>query len=263
MIRREILLADEEPQWLLISQVEHARLSGVLAEHCLSHFSAAAVDELLSAVVHHDDGWANWEAAPTFDEQGRPRSFRELPLSQSLPIWSASIEAVAKIGPLAAGTVASHFLALLGASDRPKVADEFAVAWQQEMTARCDAWIMSWQQLDPQQNTAAVADEALRGLQLFDVMSLWLCGVCPGADEQMPDEVKSYHVDAGEPLETKFFFADGKARIKPWRFDVPALELVADASLVPIREYTNAADLFFACQSYQIRWGIEQAGRPN
>lgn len=263
MIRREILRADGSPQWLLISQVEHARLSGVLAEHCLSHFSAVATEELLPAIVHHDDGWVDWEAAPTFDEQGRPRSFRELPLSQSLPIWSASIQAAAKIGPLAAATVASHFLALLGASDRPKVADEFAVAWQQEMTARRDVWIASWQQLNPQQNTAAVADEALRWLQLFDVMSLWLCGVCPGADEQMPDEVKSYHVGIGEPLETKFFFADGKARIKPWRFDVPTLELVADASLVPIGEYTDAGDLMSACRSYQIRWIIEQAGRPN
>ena len=120
MIRREVSFADGVKHWLLISQVEHARLSGVLAEKCLAMFAgdgqtaARLQDELLAAITHHDDGWHEWEQVPRLDPQhGRPLSFLELSLDEALPIWDRSIIAASEIGQLAAWTVAGHFGALL------------------------------------------------------------------------------------------------------------------------------------------------------
>ncbi len=114
MIRREIQFAVGVQQWLLISQIEHARLSGELAELCLSRFGGedTALDgvrhELLQAIIHHDDGWAGWEAAPRLDPKlGRPLSFLELPLAEALTVWSNSIEAAHAFGEFAAWVVAA------------------------------------------------------------------------------------------------------------------------------------------------------------
>ena len=69
MIRREIHFPDQEPQWLVISQPEHARLSRVLAENALREFptqisytpSRKILTEIIYAIERHDDGWIEWE----------------------------------------------------------------------------------------------------------------------------------------------------------------------------------------------------------
>ncbi|MGH7139967.1 MAG: DUF3891 family protein, partial [Pirellulales bacterium] len=103
-------------RWVLISQVEHARLSGALAEAWGNEPFARleSHDELVAAVTHHDDGWSAWEVAPKVDLQtGRPLDFTETPLTDSLAIWRESIRRAGDIGPLAAYMVSGHFSALL------------------------------------------------------------------------------------------------------------------------------------------------------
>jgi hypothetical protein len=99
MIVREVQFADGPPQWLLISQVEHAWLSGELARRCIQKFGNGDLalvrvrKELFAAIMSHDDGWAEWELAPRLDPQsGKPLSFMELPLVEALDVWNASIE---------------------------------------------------------------------------------------------------------------------------------------------------------------------------
>ena len=90
MIRRDYQDTDGTACWLLVTQPEHARLAGELAEHWGAGTVAPLVSpaELLPAVYHHDDGWSDWEQHPTLDpEHGRPRSFTEMPLERSLEIW--------------------------------------------------------------------------------------------------------------------------------------------------------------------------------
>jgi hypothetical protein len=89
MIRRE-----HGRDWLLISQVEHARLAGELAEawNFNGGRMVAVRDELVQAVRQHDEGWAVWELSPTVDpETGRPRDFTEMPMPTATGIWSRSI----------------------------------------------------------------------------------------------------------------------------------------------------------------------------
>src|SRR5882757_3486291 len=106
MIRREIELAEGERLWLLISQVDHAHISGELTRNLDERFS----HEVIEAITHHDDGWAEWEAAPKLNpEIGGPYSFLEMPLTESLAIWDRSIAAAREFGPLAGFIVAGHF----------------------------------------------------------------------------------------------------------------------------------------------------------
>src|SRR5689334_22023337 len=101
MIRRPQPGVDSQPQWVLISQVEHARVSGELAEHWAAG-ALAPRDELVATIYHHDDGWREWEQRPDVDpEPGRPRAFTEMPLADSLVIWQRSIDAAARLGNLA------------------------------------------------------------------------------------------------------------------------------------------------------------------
>ena len=78
----------------LISQVEHARVSGELVRHWHEQFS----HDVVEAIAHHDDGWAAWEAEPKLNpEIGAPYSFLEMPLAESLVIWDHSIAAARQV----------------------------------------------------------------------------------------------------------------------------------------------------------------------
>src|SRR5262245_45303071 len=97
MIRRKLTLSNEAPLWLLVSQVEHARISGELARHWKDVFS----QEVINAIAHHDDGWAKWEDSPKLNREiGGPYSFLEMPLTEALSIWDESIAAARNFGPL-------------------------------------------------------------------------------------------------------------------------------------------------------------------
>lgn len=255
MIRRESPTADSTPHWLLISQVEHARVSGELAAHCLSHLDAEVRDELQSAIKHHDDGWAAWDARMPLDtEHRRPWGFHELPLELSLPIWTASIDAARFIGPLAGLTVAGHFLALLDSTE--KVAPE-ADVWRAEMNSRRAGWFTEWRALNPQRHNKPLADQGLKWLQLLDVLSLWLCNVCPGEGQPVEQAPAPYQMFIGESLETKFSCFQGHVSVSPWCFDVPDLQLTATGWMVPVAEYDHSDALLATRAEQSISWNLK------
>lgn len=275
MIRREIDLGDGKARWLLVSQIEHARLSALFAEHCWVHFgksSASGVEnlhfgqlrqELLQAIAHHDDGWRQWESRPRIDpERHCPLSFRELPLKESLANWDGSIQGAAEIGSLAAWVVAGHFAALLQKSERDHDPQESA-QWLSKTAERRADWLAEWQALNPADNTRQIADEALVWLQAFDLMSLWICSVCPAGGEAVSQWPQGYHIGPGEVLDTQIApdpSADNSERgtvtIDPWRFDVSELEIEATAHVVRVRDYASTDDLLSAYSPHQLRWRL-------
>ncbi|MEM8944283.1 MAG: DUF3891 family protein [Planctomycetota bacterium] len=258
MIRREIQLPDQPKQWLLISQIEHARLCGVLAESCLTSVDQSLHRELLQAAVHHDDGWSTWDARPKVDpDEGRPYSFRELPVADSLSIWKHSIDAAARYGLLSGWLVARHFLALLEKSESIK--DAVVSAWRDEVEAWCSKRLAAWQKTDPARNTVALAGEGLAWLQLFDMMSLWLCSVCSGLEESAATDRESYlFADSHEQLLTWCHFRRGQASFEPWPFGRSAIDVSAHGWLVPIRSYDSSLSLADIGVAHDTRWHIVQ-----
>jgi hypothetical protein len=192
MIRRNVTL-EGRPAWALIPQVSHAHLAGQIAEAwgAAPYASIEPRDELVAAVFHHDDGWAEWDEYPDVDPaKGQPRQFTEMPLAESIGIWTKSIDACAQIGPLAGWVVCGHFSALLRHTNRwqqtnipeSKRAQEALAAFD----ARREQWLSDWQQARPTSNTLEVADRGLHWLQFFDALSLWLCCANRSEPHRMP-----------------------------------------------------------------------------
>lgn len=267
MIRRDATGPGGEPAWILISQVEHARVSAGLARH----WGAGGVQpldpraELLATIEHHDDGWADWEVRPDVDPvHGRPFDFMEMPLEQALPIWDRSI-AVARRegGPLGGWLVASHFAALLrrgrSAHPHPSSYVELSDAWLAGADEHRAGWLADWQRSNPAQHTVELANRGLAQLQMFDALSLWLCCAHRETPKSIftPDgpQLLLTPVDTGSKQPRPAAdFGQQTITVAPWPFSVPTVELSATGRLVAAEHYAGLAELA-AAPSQVVRLG--------
>ncbi|MEX2171848.1 MAG: DUF3891 family protein [Pirellulales bacterium] len=281
MIRRNLPLGFEPREWLLISQIEHARISRLLAEHwgsdevqpvvCRPDENDAAKlqirREVLAGIARHDDGWASWEAAPQLDlALGRPLDFMEMPQADSLRIWEESIRAARNEGLLAGAMTAGHFLALLTSSHHQLT--PAAIEWRTEIERRRDQWLREWRELNPAVHSGELTDQALRWLQAFDWLSLWLCCKCPASPVDLPGlepplELRA-HSPASDPI-VFLFVASGQelfVTAKPWPFDTRELNMVVSCEAVPAAVYRSTHE-FMACRrTAQLEWRlVEIAGK--
>ncbi len=233
MIRR---LADgdvraETSGWLLIGQIEHARISAEMAANLTSQ---APLDALVTEIIrHHDDGWRAWDEEPAFDHaNGRPYDFREMPSRSKNQIWSRSIEEAARFGPLAQYLVARHFLRLRRTAEGPRSTaahQEFALRFE----SQSERWLADWQAMDAA-NTERAAACQLAKLRWLDDWSLWLC--C--AERQRPWQTTD---DQGRPTHLVPDVAPRVFRVQPWPFAVDELRLQASTRFLPADQYPDAA----------------------
>ena len=151
---------------LAITQPDHARLAGVFAEL----WRDGAGPSLVAASRHHDDGWIDWEKAPTVDERGRPHDFLTIPMDERVAVYRRGIDLVAATD-LAAGLLTSlHFGRLLAEGlgalegDARRTAEDFLAEqsiWEAE----------TWHQLGEPEGVEA----DYRVLRAVDYLSLLLC----------------------------------------------------------------------------------------
>jgi hypothetical protein len=263
MIRRHGSIAEGTAgQWILISQIDHARLAGQLAEHWGADGYAPLLlprNELLWTVYHHDDGWHAWEQAPDVDpKSGKPRTFTEMELGDSLVIWTASIETARQEGPLQAYLVAGHFCALARRSAAWRKHDALwpqAERFLDQFGSLGTHWLQEWQAENPTANTPQRAQQALAQLQFFDALSLWFC--CAAASG--PDRIET---PAG-PVLTLVPVDPRRVHIAPWPLNVESLDLEIAGRAVPVGRYRDRAELAAApAQSVLLRWQL-QHGEQN
>jgi hypothetical protein len=257
MIRRDIRLADGAAGWMLISQIEHARVSAELAAQCTVDLYAALRDEVLAAIRHHDDGWAAWERNPRLDpERGKPLSFTEIEPAEAIAIWNGSIAAAeSAAGALAAWLVAGHFMRLVERSEDARAAPDL-LAWQEQTAARRAAWLATWRARDLQMSLATAAEAALQWVWTFDEVSLWLCCTCQ-PDRPIPCAPEPYRAGQGTPLEMELNpSADGAATITPWRFGPDPVAVAIDGCTVPVARYRTAEELWAAAVPQRITWRL-------
>jgi hypothetical protein len=263
MIRRDAKLDDGSAAWVLVSQIEHARISAQLAAHCTGRFGAGEVSdelrrEVLAAIRHHDDGWNDWEHSPRLDvDSGKPLSFMELDAAEAIPIWNRSIDAAATYGPLATWMVAGHFSRLTRKYSDATRTDPQAIQWYDGMQQRRAQWLTQWQADEPATRTAALAEEALQWLWSFDEVSLWFCCTCPAAGQrpQARSEPPAKPAGQGTPIEMQLAASgNGLAGATPWLFDSPGIDIEASARVVPAQRYKNVEALFAAAAPHTLRW---------
>ena len=106
MIRR-----DWEGDLLIFGQPEHARLSGLLAEHwgAGDFVRPEPWEDVLLATYEHDGGWEEWERNPTLNSEGAPSHFTETPLEVNFEIFRRAVRKIYTQGhPYAAGLISRH-----------------------------------------------------------------------------------------------------------------------------------------------------------
>ena len=256
MIRRDATTAQGKPAWWLISQIEHARLSGALADEWAGSLlgMADADAELTDAIYRHDDGWHEWERQPEIDPQtGQPRQFTEMPAEESLGIWTRSIETAESLGVLAPYAVAGHFLHLLHHSDawqkQGTRASAAARQWSAEYQGRQAEWLAVWRTVDSRR-TEEKAAEATAWLRFFDYLSLWFC-----CQERTTPETF-------QPLIGPEITITPNAEhycVSPWPFAKTdqTVEFDAAAHHVEANRYRSTEDLLSApTGDGQIRWTL-------
>lgn len=275
MIRREITAPDGTKLWLLISQVEHAHVSGELVRNWRTEFS----DDVVSAIAHHDDGWAAWEAEPKLNPAlGAPFSFLEMPVPAALVIWDHSIAAAGEFGPLAGYIVAGHFYNLLNNSEHAK--DQLAVAWLTAKRKHRTGWLDEWIRGDPSR-TLDYPKRAQEMLLLTDLFSLWLCCDCPADDErasildespmklqtetllnQFQFTVRDFTIDA--PLEgARVEGLQWTIAVSPYPFKAAPLALSAECIAVPAQHYGTWHELQAASWPVELRWKLVEDASQN
>lgn len=241
MIRRE-----DGNDWLLIPQIEHAHLAADIAARWGNDQVPAFphAEQLVSAVLHHDDGWREWDAAPHIDPaNGIPRSFLEMRMRDATEIWTRSIAICGDIGPLNGIWVSKHFCWLAeqareSRSDEPDdlQAIEMFLDAQEQLQHRWKATVVH-----------ESIDGGFHAVQFFDRLSLWLCCAtrtepleidCPGFGSiRLTPSTDNRIVIAPDPLS-----ADGSRSEKP-------LELSVTARRLPARRYNDDAELQAILQS--------------
>jgi hypothetical protein len=249
MIRR-----NDGGDWLIIDQIEHARLAGEIAAAWggTSVARPTVAAGLIWGVTHHDDGWADWDAQPRLDPaNGLPRGFREMRMSDSTAIWSNSI-AACSVEPLAGIGVSRHFCFLAEQAKRTRIdpddvqsAERFVAeqAWVQQRLAAS---------LNPASNNASREEAcriAFRTVQFFDQLSLWIC--C--AEESEP-----HRQTTADRIDIAFIPATPKRiRVEPFPLRSGPLRVEATARRVTARAYSNDDDFrsaLAAAPNEQLEW---------
>jgi hypothetical protein len=92
------VLISRRPEGLvLVTQPEHARLAGWLAEAWGNDAFALgpARTSLVTAAARHDDGWETLDAAPViFADEGRPAHFLEVSLEDTVGPYGAGVDRI-------------------------------------------------------------------------------------------------------------------------------------------------------------------------
>lgn len=109
MIRHE-----QGDAFLLITQHDHALLSGKLAERIGNGMFAppSPFHEAVDGIALHDCGWPVHDDEPTLNEKGKPLHVLESPMAVATRVWGESARRAAAKGPYTGLLVSLHVTAL-------------------------------------------------------------------------------------------------------------------------------------------------------
>lgn len=77
-----------------ITQAEHARVAGELARAWGQEHRVGDWDSMVAATTRHDDGWIDWDAAPSLKPDGSPHDFISCPIDQRIDIYERGLRLV-------------------------------------------------------------------------------------------------------------------------------------------------------------------------
>lgn len=166
--------------WWLVSQPDHAAVSGQIAARFGASGFPQVPPEIVRAIALHDSGWSLFEsdahAQPQLHPDGRPVSFFEVEPDTFLRAWTASIDRVAHDSAVGGYMVSQHFEALgkfrIARDQDPPDVRMRLIRFVDTQRRQRELWIhdagdsLSW-------------DSWLPVLQFCDIFSLYVCSGTP------------------------------------------------------------------------------------
>ena len=247
MIRRAL-----DGHWLCISQPEHARLAGAMAGAWgrPPFLPPVPRTEVLRAVAEHDNGWAEWEAAPGLDPTaGGPFHFIEMPVADHLAIWRRGVQRMLERNPYAGLLVSMHGAALmrfrLDPAARTPEAERAAVRTFLAEQERLQAALRQGLAMRSRYREAVASARLtanFRILQFLDALSLLLC--CGARERQTFTGVP---LGEGQRRTEIEFTPDAEgATLTPYPFTADPARLAATGRLLPSTPLPDLAALHAA-----------------
>lgn len=233
--------------WLLITQPDHAALSGEFARHWGNELFAAPAlrNDLAAAIAHHDDGWQEADAEPRWFRATRaPQNFLDLAPDDFTSISRRSIRFAGARSSLAGYLVSWHFRKL--AEARSAVDSAFAALPQiQEFLADQRSL-----QAELRPHFAALPDvavsEACRLLQFSDMLSIY---ICLGALDDCTFPQEFLTGSNSRARVTLHFEPEATLWLSPYPFDCSPLSLRVTGRRLDQASFRNQEELSHAYAS--------------
>jgi Protein of unknown function (DUF3891) len=254
----------DDSRILLILQIDHSRVAGLLAAHWGNdHFARPQpYTSMVLAAQEHDSGWWDWEIKPSVNEQGYPSdyigSIRHLGQGVWLDLYRRAIERIAARDLYAAYFVSMHGEALLtkGMGLLPSMPDYTGDAAVQEFIAEQKGLRAGWlPTLQKNQALAALTSDKhlwtnFNLMEVFDQFAQFVCNRYPFNSQTrkngptntlggMPVPVAPDKPDATLTID---ILDEKDAIVRPYPFDVSPLRLSFEGRLVQNRTYLEQED---------------------
>ncbi|HMO26473.1 MAG TPA: DUF3891 family protein, partial [Tepidisphaeraceae bacterium] len=259
-----MLVRETDAHWHIIAQHEHARLSGILAEHVGNErFAGLCRDEATIGIALHDAGWQTIDRdAPPLTPVGKPADVFECDLAVSMQAWSASSQLAADVHPYAGLLVSLHGLRLssdAGTSSpgKPSKLPEGDLRLRFEFNKFQHAQIELQEQLRPRlglrtdrplrlglSEDSVDLDEAMLAsdfawLRAMDAISLIACMDRAPFDTTPPVPLQP----AGGTIRLKTRRRGERLIVGPWPFNTLAIECTIAMTRIPKRRFQTPAEL--------------------
>ena len=260
-------------QFFLITQNDHANLSGRIAQHFGNDRFDPPIpreDTVIAASIH-DCGWPLHDEQPTLNAAGLPVDVFESPLFVSLELWKAAAERAEAQSAYTALLVSLHVLGLSGlaASHRHTQREVFKlnqfqhreIERQEVLRRKLGLATDRATQLGLVVDEGDPAEQQLKRnhgiVQIHDRLSLALC--CTELPFREIDHVVQR---IGEPLVTLRLSRKGTTlEIGPWPFDVQEMTFLVPYRAVAAKRYETQGE-FQAVYESAPRGELELQLRP-
>ena len=291
------MIVTRRPEGLsLVTQVEHGRIAGELASQWGNADFAppSPRDPVVLAATRHDEGWRTRDARPLFNEvQRRPLHFLEIDPDDHVRLYREGVERV-RLGDAYAGLlVGMHWTGLYrgrwsvpGARGRLARGDHDEALLDEVVHAEEVRWVQAraeaWTQAEPRARFETTLWHHYELLQLWDLLSLFLCVMPQEADPDTeprpwgPQLSSLTHVatpvtlppvrrspfDAAPVTITVRVAGRGRAELTPWPFAGDSFQVDVEHSPVPDRAYARPEDAAIAvarARTDTIRWELRRA----
>ncbi len=251
----------DESRLLLVSQVDHSQVAGLLAAHWGNARFARPTPfvSMVLAAQEHDNGWWEWEIKPTLDAAGYPPdyigSIRHLGRGVWLEMYQRGIQRLAERDPYAGYIVSMHASGLLtrGMGLLPSMPDYTddpqVVAFLDEQEA-LRARLLACLQTDGIDH-ALLTEERFwtnfKLMEVFDQFAQFICNRYPFNSQErkngptntlsnIPVPVRPGQTDVVITVDVQ---DETRAIVRPYPFDIDPLVVSFQGRLVPDRAYAS------------------------